>query len=191
MRPEIEKAKEITIKAAKTARQYHEHLANARRTMRPELVIQETKETREALKVAMDQAADEAAAALKVLQDTFRDASLIRGKDFDKAILDAMSALQPEADEISAIAKRYADNETMLRAFRNYCLQHKVKGADIPIGISGRISALNMMSQDLDWCIRTAGVSDININRYADAQLQNFAENFETVFKNRLDIIGE
>lgn len=187
MRSEIQKAKEIMQKAATNAKLYHENIAHVRQTCKSEHMVEELKTYADPLRQSMIQATQEINEALSGLEATLKAGIIIRGEDYDSATMAAISALEPDAAELTEIAKRYAGNETMLRALNQYCTKNKI-GAEIPVSGQNKVDALNMLQSDIGYVLQQAGKLDC---RYGSNQLQHFAENFDTVFSDRIGIIGE
>ena len=187
MRNEIQKAKEIMQKAATNAKLYHENIARVRRTCKPEHILNEIKTYADPLRQSMAQAVQEAEEALNGLEGTLKAGIVVRGEDYDSATMAAIGALEPDAEELSEIAKRYEGNETMLRALNQYNIKNKV-GAEIPVSGQTKIDALNLIRADISYIMHEAGKPD---SRYGSDQLQHIAENFDAVFSDRISIIGE
>lgn len=187
MRSEIQKAKEIMQKAANNARLYHENIARVRQTCKSEYMVEEIKTYADPLRQSMIQATQEVDEALSGLAATLKAGIIIRGEDYDSATMAAISALEPDAAELTEIAKRYEGNETMLRAINQYNIKHKI-GAEIPTGGQSKVDALNMLQSDIGYVLQQAGNLDC---RFGSNQLQHFAENFDTVFGDRIGMIGD
>lgn len=187
MRSEIQKAKEAMQKAASNAKLYHENIARTRRTCKEELVAGEIKTYSDPLQQSMAQSAQEVKEALSGLMSTLKAGVIIRGEDYDGAAMAAINALEPDAAELTEIAKRYEGNETMLRALSKYNIAHKV-GAEIPLSGQSKINALNMIQSDISYVLQQAGNLDC---RHGNDQLQHIAENFDACFADRISIIGE
>ena len=187
MRSEIQKAKEVMQRAANNARLYHENISRIRRTCKPECILEEIKTYADPLQQSMIQATQEVDEALGSLATTLKAGIIIRGEDYDSATMAAISALEPGAAELTEIAKRYAGNETMLRALNQYNIKYKV-GAEIPVCGQSKVDALNMIQSDISYILQEAGKVDC---RYGSKQLQHIAEHFDTVFSDRIGIIGE
>lgn len=187
MRTEIQKAKEILQRAAGNAKLYHENITRVRQTCKPEHILSEIKTYADPLRQSMIQAAQEAEEALGGLASTLRAGMVIRGEEYDSATMAAINALEPDAAELSEIAKRYEGNETMLRAINQYCTKNKIV-ADIPVSGQSKIAAVDLLRGDISYVLQDAANLD---SKYGNDQLQHFAENFDSVFSDRISIIGE
>ena len=190
MRQEIKNVKTILQRAASGARMYHENIERIRRTCRPDVITQESKPFAELLLESMQKAREEITAEFLSLETSIKNRMTINAKDYNKDTVELIKILAPDVDELEAIAKQFEGNETMLRLFRKYCDDQQMI-ANLPLCGVDRLKAIRGMRDDIVYILSLAGEPTSATNRYGDSQLQHFAENFEKVFDNQIQAIGD
>lgn len=190
MRVELENVRGIMQKAANGARLYHEQISHVRKTCKPDVIVKETETYAKPLKEAMEKAASEIQAQLSELEARIKKASMLDPKSYNKDTVDLIRTMKPDAEELEAIAEQYKGNETMLRFFHKYREENKLI-VNLPLCGADKLKHVKLMRDDLTYVLGLAGEPFSETNRYADAQLQHFAENFEKVFADRISAIGE
>ena len=189
MRNEIEDVRAILQRTAAGAKTYHEQIAHVRNTCKPEVIMQETKPYAAALSQLADKAKEEITSVFSGLEKSIKSKMVISAKDYNKDTVELVKLLSPDTEELEAIAQQFAGNETMLRFFQQYNNEHELC-ASLPVSGADRLKALRLMQGDIAWGLDIAGRPTSEENRYGDACLQSFAENFEKVFEDRIEIIG-
>ena len=190
MRQEIQNVKTILQKAAKGARMYHENIAKIRRTCRPEVILQETKPFADLLIESMGKAREEITTEFSSLETYIKNRMTINSKDYNKDTVELINLLTPDADELETIAKQFEGNETMLRFFYKYRDDHQLTASLPPCG-PGRLKQIGRMRDDILYVLSLASEPTSATNKYGDLQLQHFAENFEKVFDDQIQAIGD
>lgn len=77
----------------------------------------------------------------------------------------------------------------MLRFFHKHCEENNIC-AKLPVCSTVRLKNVDIMRTDIEYILELAGEPTSATNKYGDAQLQHFAAQFETVFADRISIIG-
>lgn len=190
MRQEIQNVKTVLQKAAKGARMYHENIEHIRRTCRPDVILQESRPFADLLIEAMQKAREEISTEFSSLETYIKNRMTINAKDYNKDTVELIKLLTPDVDELEAIAKQFEGNETMLRIFHKYRDDHQMV-ANLPLCGVDRLKELRRMRDDIVYILSLAGEPTSATNKYGDSQLQHFAENFEKVFGNQIQMIGD
>ena len=190
MRQELQNVKTVLQKAAKGARMYHENIEHIRKTCRPEVILQESKPFADLLLEAMKKVQEEITAEFSSLETYIKNRMTINSKDYNKDIVELIKLLTPDVDELEAIAKQFEGNETMLRFFHKYRDDHQMI-ADLPLCGVDRLKVVRRMRDDIVYILSLAGEPTSATNKYGDAQLQHFAENFDSVFGDQIQMIGD
>ena len=190
MRYELENVKEILRKAAASANLYHEHISHVRRTCKPEVILKETEAFALPLKEAMVKAKAEVREQMTLMATTIKKRSMLDPKNYNKEVVDLVRTMKPDAEELEAIAEQFKGNDTMIRFFRKHNEENDLR-ANLPLCGADRVKIAELMRGDLEYVLDLAGEPTSATNRYGNAQLQHFAENFETVFADRISAIGD
>ena len=189
MRYELENVRAILQKAASSARMYHEHIAHVRRTCKPDVILKETETFSKPLKESMEKAKAEIREQLGGMEATIKKNAMLDPKRYNKDVVDMIRTMKPGAEELEAIAEQFEGNDTMLRFFHKYCEENKVC-AKLPACSFDKLKNAEMLRHDVEYILDLAGEPTSATNKYGDVQLQHFAENFETVFADRISVIG-
>lgn len=189
MRYELENVRAILQKAASSARMYHENIAHVRRTCKPDVILKETETFSKPLKESMEKAKVEIREQLGVMEATIKKNATLDPKSYNKDVVDLIRTMNPGAEELEAIAEQFKGNDTMLRFFRKYCEENEVC-AKLPACSLDKLKNAEMLRHDVEYILDLAGEPTSATNKYGDAQLQHFADNFETVFADRISVIG-
>lgn len=189
MRHELENVKTILQKAAASSRIYHESIAHVRRTCKPELILKETETFAKSLKEAMEKAKLEIRDQLGGMEARIKKNAMLDPKNYNRDVVDLIRTMKPGAEELEAIAEQFKGNDTMIRVFRKYCEDNEVC-ANLPACSLDKLKSAELLRHDVEYILDLAGEPTSATNKYGDAQLQHFAENFETVFADRISTIG-
>ena len=189
MRHELENVRAILQKAASSARMYHENIAHVRRTCKPDVILKETETFSKPLKESMEKAKADIREQLGDMEATIKKNSMLDPKNYNKDVVDLIRTMKPGAEELEAIAEQFKGNDTMIRVFHKYCEENQVC-AKLPTCSLDKLKNAEMLRNDVEYILDLAGEPTSATNMYGDAQLQHFAENFETVFADRISTIG-
>lgn len=191
MRHELENVREILQKAANGARLYQENIAHVRRTCRPEMISQEIEPLAKFLNEAMEKAKTQTYEQLDALSATIKKKAKLDPQNYRADVVEFMRTMKPGAEDLEAIAKQFEGNETMLQFLHQYRTEQQLI-AELPMTFTDKLKYVQRIRDDLGYALGLAGEPfDIEKNRYAHVLLQDWADNFDKVFADRIEAIGD
>ena len=187
MTTHITKLKDLTIVCLKDMNKIYEAIdRNAR-----ELVAAVVAERQSPLFEQLRQTAADYISSVDALIDTVKASNLkdarIKASDIDFNLLKAIEQLSPSDSELELICQDYAQNPTMLRLIREKANADKRHNLKIPSVPTDKVKAFEKIADFLKGCVHVASDYSSPLRTH---QLENVVNNFETAFKNELEVIG-